>query len=397
MFRPDQLKYLLFVFLFSAQNAVLGQSGTASQRWVRTTGNLPFIEFGPGDDRLGGAKMGYLDSNVLLKVTDSLKGDYIVQLSRYHKAFISRENVRFVENKKQEDFNLSGNWLVSGDEKYDHVKISLPERLPYRSQMQLNPGRIILDIFGVTSNTNWVTQLKSAKEIKNAWYEQLEDDVLRVHIELRNGNHWGYRVFYDSTGSKLILKIKRPPASRDIRKILIAVDAGHGGKNTGAAGIRSGILEKDYTLLIAKELEKQLRVMGNRKVIMTRTTDTTLDMPQRIMMLREADPDLLLSIHLNSASRDTISGTSTFYRHIGFRPLSQAILDRMLELGLKEYGNVGHFNFALSGPTEYPNCLVEVAFLSNPDDEKRILDKRFHRDVAKKIINGTKDWLKTMK
>jgi len=99
---------------------------------------------------------------------------------------------------------------------------------------------------------------------------------------------------------------------------------------------------------------------------MTRTTDTTLDMADRILMLREADPDLLVSIHLNSSGRDTVQGTSTFYRYIGFRSLSQSILARMLELKLKEFGNVGHFNFALSGPTEYPNCLVEVAFLSNP-------------------------------
>ena len=59
---------------------------------------------------------------------------------------------------------------------------------------------------------------------------------------------------------------------------------------------------------------------------MTRTTDTTLDMPDRILTLREQDPDLLISVHLNSSSRDSIQGTSTFYRYIGFRPLSQAIL-----------------------------------------------------------------------
>jgi N-acetylmuramoyl-L-alanine amidase len=126
---------------------------------------------------------------------------------------------------------------------------------------------------------------------------------------------------------------------------------------------------------------------------MTRTTDTSLSMPDRIKMLRDTAPDLLVSIHFNSSSVDTVKGTSTFYRHIGFRPLTQTILKRMMELGLSEFGNVGSFNFALSGPTDYPNCLVEVAFLSNRSDEKFILSKKSPANVAKKVRHGIQDWL----
>ena len=69
----------------------------------------------------------------------------------------------------------------------------------------------------------------------------------------------------------------------------------------------------------------------------------------------------------------------------------------MLELGLNNFGNIGAFNFSLSGPFEYPNCLVEVAFLSNQEDEKRILDENFHQNVAKKIYKGLKDWIREVK
>jgi N-acetylmuramoyl-L-alanine amidase len=127
---------------------------------------------------------------------------------------------------------------------------------------------------------------------------------------------------------------------------------------------------------------------------MTRTKDTSLSMPERIEMLKQFDPHLLVSIHLNSASQDTVRGTSTYYRYIGFRPLSMAVLDRMLSLGLKEFGNVGNFNFSLSGPTDYPNVLVEVAFLSNPEEEKKILNPKFQKAVAQKIYLGIVDWLK---
>jgi N-acetylmuramoyl-L-alanine amidase len=183
----------------------------------------------------------------------------------------------------------------------------------------------------------------------------------------------------------------------DIKKLRIAIDAGHGGTNSGASGLTSNVLEKEYTLKFAKELQATLKKAGINNIFMTRTKDTTLEMPERIMMLRQFDPQLLISIHLNSSGVDTVQGTSTYYRYIGFRPLSMAVLNQMLSLGLKEYGNVGNFNFSLSGPTDYPNCLVEVAFLSNVADEKKILSPKFHKAVAKKIYLGITDWLKTLK
>ena len=57
---------------------------------------------------------------------------------------------------------------------------------------------------------------------------------------------------------------------------------------------------------------------------------------------------------------------------------------------------IASFNFSLSGPTDYPNCLVEIAFLSNKQDEKRILNPQFHKEVAAKIVAGIKDWLQQM-
>lgn len=266
--------------------------------------------------------------------------------------------------------------------------------MPYRSIQEIDPAAIVVDIFGATSNTNWITQLSTVKEIKNTWSEQIEDDVFRIHIELKHDQHWGYFISYDS--SKLVIRVKRQPPVPILSKMRIAVDAGHGGENTGASGIKSKVLEKNYTLLIAKELEKALK-KEKAQVFMTREKDTTLSMIERTQMLREWDPDFLISIHLNSSGRDTISGVSTYYRYIGFRPLTEFILKRMKGLGLKEYGNVGNFNFSLSGPTEYPNCLVEVAFLSNVQDEKKILSTAFHRTVAAKIVLGIKDWLRSLK
>jgi len=383
---------ILAALLFLSANA----QDTSKYFLARTTGKLPFLEYGLGDDRLGGAKMTYLDSNIILKVIDSFGIDYKIQLSKYHTAYIDKQSVQKLPGKKIAPYYLTGSWKVYGDEKYDYINISLDEKLPYRSQQLINPSRIVLDIYGATSNTNWITQLKTTKEIKNVYYDQLEDDVFRVTVELKHTQHWGHSLYYDTTGKRLVLQVKRQPAVLNIKKLKIAVDAGHGGDNSGASGITSNVLEKEYTLKIAKQLQLVLNKAGVKNVFMTRTKDSTLDMPQRIQMLKDENPDLLISIHLNSAGIDSIKGTSTYYRYIGYRPLTVAILHQMLSLGLNEYGNVGNFNFSLSGPTAYPNCLVEVAFLSNREDEKKILNPKFHKAVAGKIYLGIQDWLKAI-
>lgn len=337
--------------------------------------------------------MTYLDSNVVLKVVDSFKTDYKVQLSQLHSAYIDKANVRKTTAGEPEE-HLTDSWRVYGDSLFDYVTIQLDEKLPYRSMQEIHPAEIVVDIFGATSNTNWITQLSSAKEIKNAWYEEPEDDVMRVFIDLKHQQHWGYSIFYDDS-NKLTIRVKRQPPVLNLKKLVIAVDAGHGGTNIGATGVATNIQEKDYTLLIAKEVEKVLR-QKKAKVIMTRVNDTTLGMPERIHFLKQQNADLLISIHLNSSSGDTVRGVSTYYRYIGFRPLSMAILHSMLQTGLNEFANVGSFNFALSGLTDYPNCLVEVAFLSNKKDEKRILDAKFRKQVARRIVAGVEDFLKNL-
>ena len=385
----------LFAFLL-----LLLARGAAAQDsvWLaRTTGQLPFMEYGIGDDRLGGAKMGFLDSNVLVRIVDSFNTDYRVRLSAQHYAYIAKTSVVLLTKQGSRlpahNPHLSGNIKVFGDTASDYVALALDDRYPYRSMQLIDPSRVAIDVFGITSNTNWITQLHTAKEIRNTWCEQVEDDVFRIYIQLKHPQHWGYSIAYDSAGRHLTVRIRRQPAVLDIRKLRIAIDAGHGGDNSGATGVTSKALEKNYTILIAEQLRKTLKTAGVQHIFMTRTKDTSLSMPERIAMLKQFDPHLLISIHLNSANNDTVQGTSTYYRYIGFRPLSLAILDKMLTLGLKEYGNVGSFNFSLSGPTDYPNALVEVAFLSNREDEKRILSPKFHKAVAQKIYLGIVDWL----
>jgi N-acetylmuramoyl-L-alanine amidase len=355
-----------------------------------TKGRLAYLEYGLGDDRLGGAKIGYLDSNVVLNITGKIGPHYRVQLSKTRTAYIPDDLIEFLSKGTLTPESLTSNWKVYGDDKFDYVSVDLFERLPYQSFQLTDPSKIVVDIFGATNNTNWIKQFENVKEIKDVYYEQLEDDIFRITIELKHPQQWGYKIYYEK--NNLVIRIKHQPENLSLKDLTIAVDAGHGGSNNGAVG-PTGVYEKDLTLPIALKLQKTLQQEG-ATIIMTRTTEKYVDNHDRILFYRDSVPDLLLSIHLNS-SEDPIhvSGTSAYYRYVAFRPLSHFIYKRMLELGLKEYGNTGSFNFMLNSPTEYPNALIETLFLSNPEEEAKALDENFQQQMVDKIVLGLKDFL----
>jgi N-acetylmuramoyl-L-alanine amidase len=365
--------------------------------YIITKGKLPQLAYSSGEDRLGSAKMGYIDTSIVMKVIDTVKNLYKVQLSALHYAFIEKTYTQPFPDTMLST-TLCESWHVKGGDEagnylVDSVSFSLSGRVPYKSWMEIGPSRIKIELYNVQSNINWITQLSSAKVVKNVWYEQTESDVLQITIELVKQQHYGYSIGYN--GNTLQLKIRRLPAG--IQKMTIAIDAGHGGTNLGASGVTSGILEKNYTLLFAKELQKILKKQ-KIKVLMVRETDTTIENKDRVLWAQQNNPDIFISFHLNSSGRDSVRGVSTYYKHIGFRSFSQSILKRLLEIkGLGEFGNVGSFNFQPIQPTDYPSCLVEIAFLSNKENEKMILDPKFRTKVANQVYLGIKDWIKDWK
>ncbi len=384
---------ILFIF-YSCQSS--SQTNKASYIPVRTTGKFTQLAYSLGQDRLGSAKMGYVDTAVLLKVVDSSNNLYKVQLSKYHTAYVFKSDVKIDSAFVERPFYLMNNWIEKiGKDNYDTLAISMDERLPYKSWMEIEPSKIMIDVYGTASNTNWITQFSSAKEIKNVYFNQIEDDVVRITIELQHKQHWGYTIYY--AGKRLMILVKKQPQVLQIQKLKIAIDAGHGGTNMGAQGITSMVYEKNYTILFAKALEKYLKTMGVGNIIMTRTTDTNFGNTDRVLWLQQQQPDLLISLHLNSSEDSNVKGSSTYYKDIGFRSLSTSLLKRMTAIGMDEYGNTGNFNFLLSQETDFPSALLEIGFLSNRSEEKKILSSKFQSQVAKQIYLGIVDFLNNAK
>ncbi|MCW8848409.1 MAG: N-acetylmuramoyl-L-alanine amidase, partial [Melioribacteraceae bacterium] len=356
-------------------------------------GDRPYLNYGLGTDRLGGAKLAFLEAGIKIAIDGKVGNQFRVRLTKNQIAWIPEEQVELLPKGTFTPKSLTDSWALYGGSKSEKVIIRLNEKLPYSTRQEVNPTRIIVDVYGATANSNWITQHLTASEVKNLSYEQVEEDLFRIIIEPTHKQIWGYDIGYK--GTTLEIKIKKQPEILSFNKLKIVLDAGHGGRNKGSLGA-SGLLEKDVTFDIVNRLESALVAKG-AKVFKTREDDSYPLNSERLDRVDSFDADLLISIHANSIGYSTdpkrVSGTSTYYKHICYRPLSVAIYRRMLELGLEPFGNVGNFNFTLNAPTNIPNVLVETAFMSNPNDEIKLMDGVFKEKMVNQIVQGVQDWL----
>ena len=349
-----------------------------------------YLNYGLGTDRLGGTKINSLDAGIKLQVIGRVNDMYKVQLSRNTIAWIPDSYTEKLPEGTFPAESLTGSWSVSTDGNFDYLVVGLSERLPYAITEVVDLHRINVDLFGAACNTNWITQLKGEKEIANVSYKQVEDDVFRVVVDLKNSQIWGYSVSY--RGNSLVIKVKHRPESLKLKNLTIAVDAGHGEPWNGAR-TTSGVKEQDLTKDMAEHLKKVLESKG-AKVILTRPGIENTSMADRKAAALNAGADILISIHCNAGgSPFTAKGTSTYYRHLSHRPLSVFMLESILPMDVANFGNVGNFKFSLNQPTEYLTVLVETLFLSSPEDSAKILDKHFRDEMMERTAWGLEKFL----
>jgi len=218
------------------------------------------------------------------------------------------------------------------------------------------------------------------------------------------------------------------------RPLVIAIDAGHGGQDPGAIG-PSGKREKDITLAIARELARQVNATPGLRAHLVRDRDMFIPLTNRARIARQAKADMFISIHADAAENRNAKGSSVYVLSLrgassqrarwlaekenaadligGVRaPSNDSVLTSvLLDLtqsgqmkasedagnhilaGLKRIGNnhkphIERANFAVLRTSDMPSMLVETAFLSNPEEEKRLIDPKFQGTVARAILDG---------
>ncbi|MBP3400863.1 MAG: N-acetylmuramoyl-L-alanine amidase [Selenomonadales bacterium] len=190
--------------------------------------------------------------------------------------------------------------------------------------------------------------------------------------------------------------------SGGIKGKTIILDAGHGGSDCGAVG-PSGVYEKDITLAVAKELQKQLITEG-ANVLMTRTTDrdvshregasVSVELGDRIVVAEELQADVFVSIHLNSFTSPDIGGVETYYYQgsLEGERLAYAVQKSLMDqFDLKDRG-VKTANFYLLKNSSMPSILTELAFISNPREEQLLISSNAQALFAQAILTGLKQY-----
>jgi N-acetylmuramoyl-L-alanine amidase len=225
------------------------------------------------------------------------------------------------------------------------------------------------------------------------------------------------------------------------RTLIIVLDAGHGGEDPGAIGMR-GTREKEVTLAMAKKLQRLIDAEPNMRAVMTRDADYFVPLQSRVDKARRARGDLFVSIHADAFIQREARGSSVFAlsergassvaaRWIAKREndadliggvniankdrhLAQTLVDLSqtaqiadsLKLGrsvLREVAGVNRLHkphveqaeFAVLKAPDIPSILVETAFISNPDEENKLADDAYQLKMAKAIVAGIKKYFAT--
>lgn len=229
---------------------------------------------------------------------------------------------------------------------------------------------------------------------------------------------------------------KKPAANR---MVTVAVDAGHGGEDPGAKG-RRGTYEKTVTMTIARKLKAAIDAEPNMRALLIRDGDYFLDLRARVEKARLVNADVFVSVHADSFVKPHARGSSVFalsergatsvaaqelakrendadfiggfnikskdpYLKMTIADLSltqqisdslklaRAVLGELGDVNSLHRGRVEQAGFAVLKAPEIPSILVETAFISNPDEEKRLTDEAYQEKIARAILRGVKSYL----
>ncbi len=183
-------------------------------------------------------------------------------------------------------------------------------------------------------------------------------------------------------------------SEKSVPAFKVVIDAGHGGKDKGASGA-SGRFEKDFTLSVAKKVQKLLEQEPQIKVFMTRTDDTFISQESgyRPDFANELNANLFVSIHGNTFEDPAVSGTEVFYYHEYSRDFAEVMQKHVAAAtGFPDRGVKKESLFVVRD-TVMPAVLIEVGYLTNPADEAKMWTDGFQEDVAAAIVEAIKEYL----
>ncbi len=327
------------------------------------------------------------------------------QLPNPDRVYLSLKNTRLSPDLDKTPIPVSQGYLKAirtGQYRHDTARVVLDfEKVRDVAVFQLTgPDRIVMDVAGEESTTERFTRIRS---------------------KFKGGNASSLTL-----AEQLGMKINK-----------VVIDPGHGGKDPGCIG-KSGVMEKNITLDISRRLKTLLEERLNMEVVMTRDRDIFVPLDERTAIANREKADLFISVHVNAAKNRSLRGIETWFLDFGASERSKKVAARENLFSQKRMGDLEKTlnDLLLNNKTQessrlaevlqealtsdlsrrfsnvqslgvkgapfmvlvnarMPSVLIEVSFISNPTEEKRLKTDQYRNAVAGALLNGVSNYIKS--
>lgn len=259
-----------------------------------------------------------------------------------------------------------------------------------------NPKRLVIDTLGtVLGQSRLEDKLKSSQNIRDIRFTPTgpQNTDLRIVLDL----HSEVIYQFDKRVGFLELVVQRknlkPLLNEQNRRAFVVIDAGHGGNDPGALGVQK-TREKDVSLAVSTFLQRYLE-NDQIQVAMTRSEDLEVLLQPRVDVANLRNADIFVSVHCNSMPPGNahVRGLEAYYTTSESKELADILHGYLVkELGATDR-RVRQRGLYVTRKTNMPSVLLEIGFLSNPEEEALLANPNYQRKVAKAIRDGIYDYL----
>jgi N-acetylmuramoyl-L-alanine amidase len=345
-----------------------------------------------------GVAIAVIPDSIPLAIIGRQAGRYKVRLSTSQTAYIDEQDMVWTDQLNDLTAAAISAPLIHVGKEWIRLSMRVDHPIPFMWNQSLEPAFLELTLYGAYAASQWIALPDVSSELKGITWTQPEENVIRWRIDLSQKQQWGHRVRF--ADGFLHLEIRRTPvagpiAGQPLQGLVIAVDAGHGGSESGAIS-PIGLEEKQINLLWAGFVAKALQQAG-AMVVLTRSADTTLTIGERLQQARRAKAQMYICLHNNSVGPAVdaalVRGSSTYFSVAHNQALAAQVYRHLVSTGLRPYGCIQN-GYITTRMRDMPVVLVEGVFLSSPDDEQLVMRTSFLQRMAKAVCAGVVDFVR---